>query len=160
MRAAWLVILVLAGAAQAQQKPFDLKGDVLGESIATFKARHPQANCGRHSDTISYCEQQRDVTFAGLKHTNLKMNGMYAGFSEDKMVQLSYFVDGGNTAYNIVVQALAARFGEPSAEHDAGPNFHSTTWERPLMIVTVSHYVRGGVDISLSVDDDKTRSEF
>ena len=133
---------------------------MLGESIAAFKARHPQAKCGRHSDTISYCEQQKDVSFAGLKHTNLKLNGMYAGFLRDKMVQLSYFVDGGDTDYSNVVQALAARFGEPSRLHDAGPNFHSASWERPLMIVTVSHYVRSGVDVSLSLDDDSTRSVF
>ena len=106
---AWIVILVLAGAAQAQPQPFDLKGDVLGESIVTFKARHPQAKCGRHSETISYCEQQKGVSFAGLKHTNLEMNGMYAGFFKDKMTQLSYFVDGGDTGYNNVVEALAAK---------------------------------------------------
>src|ERR1700722_13287494 len=91
-RKAGLLILVLVAVAQAQQKPFDLKGEVLGESLATFKARHPEANCGRHSETISYCEQQKGVTFAGLKHTNLKMNGMYAGFLRDRMVQLSDFV--------------------------------------------------------------------
>jgi len=155
-----LAALVLVGAAQAQPKPFDLKGDVLGETIATFKARHPQANCGRHSEMISYCEQQKGVSFAGLKHTSLGKNGMYAGFFKDKLIQLSYFVDGGYADYNNVVEALAARFGKPSTERDSGPSFHTSSWERSQMTITVSHYVRSDVDISLSLDDDGARSDF
>lgn len=137
MKQILLAVLILTGTAQAQQMPkqFDLKGDTLGMALSNFKARHPQAKCYRDSETLTECEQQEGVSFAGLTLSDEykgELNGLYANFFRGKLIKLHYLASGstiytdagGTPDYQMLVATLTAKFGHP-----VYPDKVLTTWE-------------------------------
>jgi len=117
----WLILVVVAVLAVlaitkheyagSHAKPFDLKGDVLGESMDVFKTRHPQAQCERTSDVRWECEDKK-AEFAGhLAPDDCPNCGMTARFYRDKLFGLDYWVSlygGGN-----IPELLTKKFGPP-----------------------------------------------
>lgn len=63
-------IILIAGffvATVSAAQRFDLKGDVLGESVATYRSRHPNAKCQSSStpSTALVTCKEIDASFAG-----------------------------------------------------------------------------------------------
>jgi hypothetical protein len=168
-----LAVLILMGTAQAQQMPkqFDLKGDTLGMTLKNFKARHPQAKCYRDSETLTECEQQEGVSFAGLTLSleyQGKLNGMTANFFRDKLIKLKYLVngstfytkDGGTPDYKMLVAIFTAKFGRP-----IGSNQVITDWENISSTLELYQPVDHDnaaefINVELSLTNDGTKSDI
>ena len=168
-----LAVLILTGTVQAKQKPkqFDLKGDTLGMTLTNFKVRHPQAKCYRDSETLTECEQQKGISFAGLTLSfeyQGRLNGMTATFFRGKLITLKYLVNGstfytddsGTPDYKMLVTTLTAKFGRPVDSNKAG-----TTWENAWSTLEVYQPIDHDnaaefINIDLSLKNDGTNSDI
>ena len=83
-----------------QSRPFDLKGDVLGESIAQFKARNSQASCSRFSDVEVECKDPSASFAEHMPYIWLEKPGycfgcgLAADFFHGKLPSIAYTVSG------------------------------------------------------------------
>src|SRR5215472_1594912 len=114
-----LLLFVTTAICTAQPSPqkaahFDLKGESIGESLETFKAKHPDARCSKvEPERVAEwgedaCTVQKGVSFAGLPalvdgdcdHVEAKVGdghncweGLSAQFRGGKLIRLSYSVE-------------------------------------------------------------------
>jgi hypothetical protein len=125
-----LAVLLLGVSMSAQHAPkqFDLNGDVLGESVATFKARHPRAECTNNSETVMMCSQQDGISFAGFTGVPSRI-GLFARFFQGRLNIISYQV-GGFKAGNSILSVLTEKFGKPSKGE--------AIWETPASILSLT----------------------
>jgi len=112
---------------------FELQGDKLGESVETFVAQHPSAQCDKSQQTRSACYQWADVMIFGLTahagaSCTLKkryaadcLQGITAKFTEQRLVSLVYTIAG--TDKSEAAAALRKKFGTPTLE-----SRDATTW--------------------------------
>lgn len=121
---------------QRQQQRFDLKGDVLGESLATFKANHTRARCWDTSDTLVTCKQS-DASFAGhnpyiyYEHEGDCLDcGLAANFFKGRLFFLWYNVSYSDAYHEkSVFDLLTAKFGKPTS-HSDDEGYEFARWER------------------------------
>ncbi|HXJ04287.1 MAG TPA: hypothetical protein VNH65_04265 [Candidatus Acidoferrum sp.] len=86
--------------------PFELQGDKLGESFATFISQHPKAHCEDSTKTRKNCYQWDDISIFGFtahpgpgctpaKHSSpVCVQGLSAQFAEGRLIMLIYAVAG------------------------------------------------------------------
>jgi hypothetical protein len=113
---------------------FELQGDKLGESVATFTAQHPKAECER-SETRTTCYQWADVAIFGLTaHAgagcNLKkryaadcLQGVTAKFTNERLVSLVYTIAG--TDKSEAAAELRKKLGTPTLESRTASTWNS-----------------------------------
>lgn len=104
-----MLATVLSGKPQfgsPNSTPFELQGEKLGESLATFISLHPKAQCEDSTKTRKNCYQWADVSIFGLtahpspgcspaKHSSPDcVQGLSAQFKEGRLIMLSYAVAG------------------------------------------------------------------
>lgn len=131
-----LAALLAPANGQGQQHRFDLKGDVLGESLATFKARHARAHCRDTSDTVVSCNQP-DASFAGhnpyiyYDHEGDCLNcGLAADFFKGRLTFIWYNVSYSEAFHaKSVCDLLTAKFGKPTS-HSDDEGYEFAKWER------------------------------
>jgi len=137
--ASLLVILSLSIRCPAQKptEHFDLKGEMLGETLDAFKKSHPAARCYRTEPEQQKklgedgCTVYRDISFAGLPASSDAIcdqiqskvgdghncwEGLHASFRGGKLIGLHYIVEaegGPKWAESQVVSALTEKFGMP-----------------------------------------------
>lgn len=116
----FVALLLLAPIAMAQSRQFDLKGDVLGESIAQFKARNAQASCSRFSDVEVECKDS-SASFAGhMPYIWLEKPGdcfgcgLAADFFHGKLTFIEYTVSNAEGGGDVLA-LLTEKFGKPSS---------------------------------------------
>jgi hypothetical protein len=90
----------------ANSTPFELQGEKLGESLATFMSQHPKAQCEDSTKTRKNCYQWADVSIFDLsahpdpgcspsKHSSPGCaQGLTAQFTEGRLIMLTYAVAG------------------------------------------------------------------
>ena len=137
-RKAVLIGVLLAAffvSVEGQQPKFDLKGDVLGESVATFKAKHTRATCSDTSDTVLSCRQS-DASFAGRnpyiyyeKEGDCLNCGLAAEFFKGRLTFISYNVSNVVSHEQSVFDLLTAKFGKPTS-HSNDEGYEFAKWER------------------------------
>lgn len=103
--------------------PFELQGDKLGESLATFIAQHPKAQCEDITRTRKNCYQWVDVSIFGLiahpppgcspaTHSSSGcVQGLSAQFTEGRLIMLSYAVLGKDK--QAAVASLKKKYAAP-----------------------------------------------
>ena len=131
-----LAALFAPATGQGQQHRFDLKGDVLGESLATFKAKHTRLHCYDTSDTVVTCKQP-DASFAGhnpyiyYEHEGDCLNcGLGAEFFKGRLTFISYNVSNAlGYPHESVFDLLTAKFGKPTS-HSNDEGYEFAKWER------------------------------
>jgi hypothetical protein len=103
-----------------QSRNFDLKSDVLGESIAQFKARNTQASCSRFSDVEVECKDP-SASFAGhMPYIWLEKPGdcfgcgLAADFFRGKLTFIGYTVSNAEGGGDVLA-LLTEKFGKPSS---------------------------------------------
>jgi hypothetical protein len=121
---------------------FELQGDKLGESVETFMAQHPKAECDTAQKPRISCYQWADVAFFGLMGRaapgcNLKkryaadcLQGIAARFTDQHLVSLVYTVAGADKAE--AAMALRKQLGTPTMESRDG-----TVWNNGSATISV-----------------------
>ena len=114
MKTTLLIIatLIIPAGAFAQAQEFDLKGDKLGDSLALFKMRHPEAKCNPDANAMCF---DSEAHFGGhWPSRNPGSGGLTAHFSQGKLKSISYHVvaNGGGD----ILKVLTEKFGKPSQE--------------------------------------------
>ena len=114
---------------------FELHGDILGENLKTFVARHISAECMDLDKHRVTCYQWKEVEILGLiahpgPDCSLKsysapqcVQGVTAQFADDRLISLSYSVAG--TDKREAVAELKKSFGAPLVE-----TAEATMWSR------------------------------
>jgi hypothetical protein len=110
--------------------PFELQGDKLGESLATFISQHPKAQCEDSTKTRKNCYQWDDVSIFGFtahpepgctlaKHSVPGcVQGLSAQFAEGRLIMLSYAVAGKDK--QPAVASLKKKYDKPVVDTPEG----------------------------------------
>ena len=125
-----LAVLLLGVSLHAQPAPkrLNLNGDVIGESVAVFKARHPRAECTNNSETVMMCSREGGISFAGFSSVPGRI-ALFARFFDGRLNIISYQV-GGLNAGNSIRSALTEKYGKPSRGE--------AIWETPTSILSLT----------------------
>lgn len=124
-----IVALLIPVVAFAQSRRFDLKGDILGETLATFKARHPRVSCNRFSDAGVFCDDDT-ASFAGHRASA----GLQATFFRGRLTRLEYTVYVGFGGAADLLDTLTKKFGNPTALVPT-PHWQNRTQQLSLRII-------------------------
>jgi hypothetical protein len=134
-----LVLQQVPDAPVAKQAPpastgsFELQGDKLGESVETFVAQHPKAECDKSQPVRTVCYQWADVAIFGItahagatcslrkRYAAECLQGITAKFTNQRLVSLVYTI--GGTDKSDATAALTKKFGAPARE-----SRDATTW--------------------------------
>jgi hypothetical protein len=158
---ATVLFAVAIGQICASREPLELKGDRLGESVAQFTARHPNASCKQDENPdIRNCYQRKGVSLADLPtlgstcdppstpywHDVCGMVGLYAKFSSDKLTLLSYtfWVNGATNDVQVSTSSACDAFTEKYGKPDVGDGQHGCSWSvgdkdgKTLQLLSVS----------------------
>lgn len=126
-----------------QSRQFDLKGDVLGETVPQFKARHPQATCSRFSDVEIECRDS-SASFAG--HTPyLYYNhegdcddcGLSADFFHGKLTFVGYVVSNGGYSGGDVMALLTKKFGKATSGGSGDGVLVEAEWRNSIQRISL-----------------------
>ncbi len=110
--------------------PFELQGDKLGESVATFISQHPKAQCEDSTKTRKNCYQWDDISIFGFaahpeagctpsKHSSQGCaQGLSAQFAEGRLIMLSYAVAGKDK--QLAVASLKKTYNAPVIDTPEG----------------------------------------
>lgn len=125
-----LSVLLLGVSLHAQHAPrrLELNGDVVGESVAEFKTRHPRAECTNNSEKVMMCSREAGVSFDGFNSVPGRI-GLFARFFEGRLNIISYQV-GGSNASNSIRSALTEKYGKPTRGE--------ATWETPTSTLSLT----------------------
>jgi hypothetical protein len=142
---ATVLFAVAIGQICASREPLELKGDRLGESVAQFTVRHPNASCKLDENPdIRTCYQRKGVSLADLPTLGstcdppstpywqdvCAMVGLYAKFSSDKLTLLTYtfWVNGAVSDVQVSTSSACDAFKEKYGKPDVGDGQHGCSW--------------------------------
>jgi hypothetical protein len=126
-----LALVCIAAPSMLAQKETDtelleLQGDKLGESLSSFVAQHPKAQCANLSSKRKNCYQWEDVSIFGLvahaestcspaNHASPGcVQGLSAQFVDERLVLLTYAVGGSDK--RDATTALKKKYGAPDID--------------------------------------------
>jgi hypothetical protein len=104
----------------------ELQGDKLGESLETFLAKHPKAQCDDTQKTRTACYQWVDVSIFGIsahpaascslknRYAKTCLEGLNAKFSDHQLIALVYSVVG--TDKSAASAELQKKLGKPAID--------------------------------------------
>jgi hypothetical protein len=115
-----LLVLVAAPVAFGQQKAFELRGDYLGESLSSFKERHPKAYCYDVNDVTVACFDKTG-SFAGHNPYDCEKDcfndGLGAGFFKGRLTLVNYSV--ALNGESDVLKLLTDKYGKPNEHYNS-----------------------------------------
>jgi hypothetical protein len=123
---------------------FELQGDKLGESVETFVALHPKAECDKSQPARTSCYQWADVAIFGLTaHASAGCNfkkryagdclqGLTARFTDQRLVSLVYTMEGADKSE--AVAALKKTLGAPKMESRDGATWNNGTESASVVV--------------------------
>lgn len=135
-------------------RPFELQGDIWGESFALFMAHHPRALCQDSTKARKECYQWEDVSIFGLsarpdsdctpaRHASPGCaQGLTAQFAEGRLIMLAYEVLGKDKTP--AVEYLTKKYGTPITATTDGTIWSSGN--RTLSVVVEKVGGRGQVE--------------
>jgi hypothetical protein len=134
-----LVLIILLGTPQGNDRPYELKGEAPGMTLKQFRANHRHAECSNRTASQTSCRVYDGVSFAGVAAMTYKgctslecsAQGIFADFVGDRLVYLSYGVNPGLS--DQIVSALKKKFGEPIESTK-----RTTTWRNSVGYLSVS----------------------
>jgi hypothetical protein len=150
-----------------QQKTFELRGDVLGETLAAFKEHHPHVQCSRYDDVTVSCSD-RDGSFAGhspyiCEKEPCVLDGLSAEFYRGRLKWLYYDVqreDSGGDPFEL----LSKKYGKPGDHYDDGLVLNATWTSKGqrifLQIVKDQQIGRPGISVTLEYVKDPAKGDI
>jgi hypothetical protein len=128
-----LLATVISGAPQfvsPSSTPFELQGDKLGDTPATFISQHPKAQCEDSTKTRKNCYQWADISIFGFsahpdpgcvpaKYSSPGcVQGLSGQFTEGRLIMLSYAVAGKDK--QPAVTSLKKKYAAPIIDTPEG----------------------------------------
>jgi hypothetical protein len=125
-----------------------IKDDSLGESLDTFMAKHPKAECKKRDTLVGDCHVWEDVSIAGITVRGVEkcssetsdaapstncLQGIDAHFVKELLAGLSYLVEGDDASKVKIVSAFQQEYGTPTSDDQ-----NQTMWSSDVLILWVT----------------------
>lgn len=101
-----LTLLLIFSFVMAKSKPFIIKGDQLGESIAAFSTRHLDADCYIETGTTQICEQNKVLIYN-------RYAWVRSVFTQEHLTYLSFSINGNQKEAERILLLMTKDFGVP-----------------------------------------------
>jgi hypothetical protein len=160
-------LLATPVAVSQQQKTYELRGDYLGESLASFKQRHPKAYCYDVNDAAISCHD-KDGSFAGHspygcdEEKDCYLVGLRAGFFKGRLSLVGYDVSGLDSGGGDPFELLSKKYGKPRFLYDTDTLLRAT-WTsngQQIRLWIVKNEPRPGISVELEYEKDPATGDI